>query len=200
MENQESILKDVFLAWVDELLPYSKNSKSHSPEQVTLIANSIERFGWTNPCLIADGVLLAGHGRLMAAKQLGINKVPCIDLSHLSADDRRAYVIMDNRSAEKGASWDLDMLRDELDALVAVGYDLEFTGFDTDDYNELFDVDVVANAPADPEIIPDVPEVAFSVLGDVWCCGDHKIACGDSLAAETWDKLMGGGNGRHLRD
>lgn len=192
MSDQKEFRKDIILVGVDELLPYAKNSKNHSPEQVSLIANSIERFGWTNPCLIADGGLIAGHGRLMAAKKLGIKKVPCIDLSDLSADDRRAYVIMDNRSAEKGATWDLDILREELDALSAVGYDLDFTGFSSDDYNEMFPSEIEASPENDPEDIPEAPAVPFSVEGDVWICGPHRIACGDALAMQTWDKLMQG--------
>lgn len=192
MSDLKEFRKDIILVGVDELLPYAKNSKNHSPEQVSLIANSIERFGWTNPCLIADGGLIAGHGRLMAAKKLGIKKVPCIDLSDLSADDRRAYVIMDNRSAEKGATWDLEILREELDALSAVGYDLDFTGFSLDDYDEMFGSEIEATPEADPEVIPDVPSVPMSVEGDIWVCGPHRIACGDALAMNTWDKLMQG--------
>lgn len=185
---------------VAELLPYARNSKNHSPAQVEIIAGSIQRFGWTNPCLIADGVIIAGHGRVMAAKKLGLLRVPCIDLSHLSEADRRAYVIMDNRSAETGASWDLDMLKLETDELRAMGIDLEAaTGFSEEDLAKLFEgiemPEDDGNA-VDPDDAPDVPEEPVSVLGDVWVVRDesgrelHRVMCGSALEPRDWDVLM----------
>lgn len=181
---------------VAELLPYARNSKNHSPAQVEIIAGSIQRFGWTNPCLIADGVIIAGHGRVMAAKKLGLLRVPCIDLSHLSEADRRAYVIMDNRSAETGASWDLDMLKLETDELRAMGIDLEAaTGFSEDELAKLLEgmeTPEEGDGGGDPDAVPDVPKEPASRLGDIWICGEHRIACMDSLSLDDWDRLLNG--------
>lgn len=180
---------------VAELLPYARNSKNHSPDQVEIIAGSIQRFGWTNPCLIADGVIIAGHGRIMAAKKLGLLRVPCIDVSHLSESDRRAYVIMDNRSAETGASWDLEMLKLETDDLRAMGIDLEAaTGFSEEDLAKLFEgmEEPEKGEGKDPEAVPPTPEVPHSRLGDIWCIGEHRVMCGSSLEHADWDRLMEG--------
>lgn len=180
---------------VEALLPYARNSKDHSPAQIEIIAGSIQRFGWTNPCLVADGMIVAGHGRVMAAKKLGLARVPCIDVSHLSEDERRAYVIMDNRSAETGASWNLEMLKLETDDLRAAGFDLEaYTGFAEEDLAKLFEgmVDEPTEGKTDPDDVPPVPEVPVSREGDIWVCGDHRIACGDSLSMQLWDRLMAG--------
>lgn len=179
---------------VESLLPYARNSKNHSPEQVEIIAGSIKRFGWTNPCLVADGTIVAGHGRVMAAKKLGLARVPCIDLSHLSEIDRRAYVIMDNRSAETGASWDLEMLKLETDFLRDAGLDLEeVTGFSETDLSDLFeDILEPPSGKTDPEDVPPIPAEPVSRLGDIWVCGVHRIACMDSLSLPAWDLLMGG--------
>lgn len=190
-EDMQVVLLDI-----EALLPYARNSKDHSPAQVEIIAGSIKRFGWTNPCLVADGVIIAGHGRVMAAKKLGLKRVPCIDVGHLSEDDRRAYVIMDNRSAETGASWNLEMLKLETDYLRESGFDLEAaTGFAEEDLAKLFEgmeEPVPEGGGADPDDVPDVPAEPMSQLGDVWVIGDgeHKVMCGSSLDASSWDVLM----------
>lgn len=194
-EDMQVVLLDI-----EALLPYARNSKDHSPAQVEIIAGSIKRFGWTNPCLVADGVIIAGHGRVMAAKKLGLKRVPCIDVGHLSEDDRRAYVIMDNRSAETGASWNLEMLKLETDYLRESGFDLEAaTGFAEEDLAKLFEGmdDVMqSEGDGDPDDVPDAPVVPHSRVGDIWVCGDHRIACGDSCSLEVWDKLMQGESAR----
>lgn len=181
---------------VAELLPYARNSKRHSPAQVTMLAGMIRRFGWTNPCLVADGGLLAGHGRIMAAKQLGLARVPCIDLSHLSPEDRRAVVIADNRSAEVGASWDLEMLKAETDDLREAGFDLEATiGFAEEDLAAMFadlDPDDTDSEGGDPDATPELPDQPISQAGDVWVCGPHRVACGDSTDPATWQALLQG--------
>lgn len=177
---------------VDELLPFAQNSRSHSPDQINALANVIKSAGWTNPCLIADGGILAGHGRIMAAKKLGLTRVPCIDLSHLSEVERRALIISDNRLAEM-ASWDLEMLRIETDYLKEEGFDLELTGFDEDTLAELLgDQDAPPENDKDPDAAPPVPEEPVSVPGDVWVCGAHRVMCGSSLLGEDWDRLMMG--------
>lgn len=186
----------VELRLVEELLPYARNSKQHSPGQVEIIAGSISRFGWTNPCLVADGTIIAGHGRVMAAKKLGLLRVPCIDISHLSEDDRRAYVIMDNRSAETGASWDLEALKIETDYLREVGMDLESAvGFSEEDLADLLSglEDPGADGgDGDPDDAPAAPEHPVSQQGDIWCMGAHRLYVGDSTAIESWDALLDG--------
>lgn len=184
---------------VDELLPFARNSRKHSPEQIELLASVIKQSGWTNPCLIADGGILAGHGRIMAAKKLGLSRVPCIDLSHLSEVERRALIIQDNRLAEFGTSWDLEMLKLETDFLRDEGFDLELTGFDEDALAEMLgDLEGGGSGGGDgdghgdPDLVPDVPSVPVSRLGDQWIIGDHVVRCGSSLEPDDWAKLMGG--------
>lgn len=178
---------------VDELLPFAHNSRSHSPEQIDLLASVIKQAGWTNPCLIADGGILAGHGRIMAAKKLGLTRVPCIDLSHLTDVERRALVIQDNRLAEFGTSWDLDMLRLETDFLRESGFDLELTGFDEDTLSELLGpAEVPEPSDKDPDAAPPEPDVPVSVPGDVWVMGEHRLVVGDCTDPAIMDRLMNG--------
>jgi DNA modification methylase len=185
---------EVRLLEVDALLPYARNSKTHGKAQVAAIARSMQEVGFTNPLLIADGGILAGHGRLLAAKSLGLSRVPCIDLSHLSDTQRRALVIWDNRSAELDSGYDLEMLKLETDDLRAMGIDLESaTGFAEEDLAKLFEGMVDPDAPGaggDPDAVPDVPVVPHSRLGDVWEVAGHRVMCGSSLEAKDWDVLM----------
>lgn len=183
---------NVRLVNVADVVPYARNSRKHEPWQIDMLAASIKEYGWTNPILIADGGIIAGHGRVMAAQKLGLTRVPAIDLSHLSDVQRRAYVIMDNRSAEKGVSWDLEMLKIETDALLADGFDLNLTGFSTDDLAAMFNADDLDVPEKDPDDVPDLPPEPHSRPGDVWICGPHRIMCGDSLSPTDWNKLMQG--------
>lgn len=149
----KSQLKDEFPTYkkasVADLIPYARNSRTHSDEQVTQIASSIKEFGFTNPVLIdGQGGIIAGHGRVMAAKKLGITEVPCIELSHLTDAQRRAYVIADNKLA-LNAGWDDEMLRVEFQELQDLGFDVELTGFSMDEINALqFDSDCETEMPA----------------------------------------------------
>lgn len=179
---------------VAALLPYARNSRKHSPAQIEQLAGTIQRVGWTNPILVADGTILAGHGRIMAAQKLGLRKVPGIDLSHLSEHERQALVISDNRLAEL-ASWDLEMLKLETDDLRAAGFDLEaYTGFAEEDLAKLFEgmEDEPPSGDKDPDDVPPAPEVPVSREGDVWVCGPHRIACGDCADQRLVDALMQG--------
>lgn len=180
----------VELVDVDRLVPYARNAKKHSEEQVDLICASIREFGWTNPCLVADGGLLAGHGRVMAARKLGLRRVPCIDLSHLSATQRRAYIVADNQIPNFGSSWDMDLLKGEIADLKIEGFDLELLGFG-DELTDILDPELTAPKNKDPDAAPPRLAVAHSMLGDCWVCGPHKIVCGDSTERETWVGLMG---------
>lgn len=181
---------------VDGLIPYARNSRTHSPEQVAQIAASIREFGFTNPVLIdADGGLIAGHGRVMGARQLGLATVPCIRLGHLSDAQKRAYVIADNKLA-LNAGWDEDMLALELRDLQALDYDLALTGFDLGDIDELLaGLDATPEGHTDADAVPEVKAEAVSQSGDIWQLGKHRIMCGDSTDAAQVAVLMGGGHG-----
>jgi site-specific DNA-methyltransferase (adenine-specific) len=173
---------------IAQLKGYARNTRTHSPAQVDQIAASIKEFGFTNPILVdpAD-VLIAGHGRLEAAKSLGMIEVPVIVLSHLSEAQRRAYIIADNKLA-LNAGWDDEMLTLELADLQASGFDLDLTGFGLDEISGLL-------APAgkggltDPDDAPLPPEKPCSSPGDVWVMGRHRLLCGDSTNKDDLAKL-----------
>lgn len=180
---------------VDDLVPNPRNSKTHSTEQIDLICRMMNRYGWTNPILIADGDILAGHGRQLAARKLGLKKVPCLNLSHLNENERKAYIIADNRSAETGSSWDLTSLKLELDDLALSGFDTSLTGFSDADYAELFsspipESDSGSGDGGDPDATPEITELNHSKEGDLWQLGPHKLYCGDSTQVDSWVKLM----------
>ncbi len=173
-----------------DLIPYARNSRTHSDEQVTQIASSIKEFGFTNPVLIdADGGIIAGHGRVMAAKKLGITEVPCIELSHLTEAQRRAYVIADNKLA-LNAGWDDEMLRVEFQELQDLGFDVELTGFSMDEINALTVEEV--EGLTDEDAVPEAPETPISVRGDVWLLGNHRLMCGDSTSIDAVENLLEG--------
>ena len=174
-----------------KLLPYARNARTHSPEQIAQIAASIIEFGFTNPILAgADGVIVAGHGRLAAAQKLGLDVVPVVVLDHLSPTQRRALVIADNRIAET-AGWDDALLRAELAALQEDDYDLSLTGFDADALAALLDSDEdLAEGQVDADAIPEVAETPISRLGDVWVLGPHRLLCGDATQAESYQRLL----------
>lgn len=178
---------------VDDLKPYAGNARTHSDKQIAQIATSIEQFGFTNPVLIddADGIV-AGHGRVSAARKLGLAEVPVIKLAHLSDAERRAYVIADNRLAEL-AGWDNEILAIELQSLsdMDLDFELEITGFETAEIDLMLDDDIDSDRdPAD--VVPEpVPGPAITRPDDVWLLGRHKLICGDALDAETYQMLMG---------
>lgn len=179
-----------------ELVPYNRNSRTHSATQVAQIANSIEEFGFTNPILLGgDGVIIAGHGRLAAAQKLGLAEVPVIVLGHLTPDQQRALVIADNKIAEN-AGWDDEMLRQELAALSEAAFDLDVLGFDGEELDALLQFtetdDDVPAMPGDPDYVPEPDPVYTSEQRDVWVLGDHRLMCGDSTSEEDVDLLCGG--------
>src|ERR1700722_18891267 len=166
---------------VSALIPYAKNARTHSDEQVSQIARSIEEFGWTNPILVdRNNVIIAGHARLLAAKKLKLVEVPIIVLGHLTDAQRRALVIADNQLAI-GAGWDEEMLRVELRMLEAEDYDLNLIGFGESELAELLANDGDYAGHADDDAVPEAPEIAVSVLGDLWILGDHRVYCGDAF-------------------
>ena len=176
---------------IDSLLPYIRNSRTHSDAQVAQIAASIKEFGFTNPVLIdGEGGIIAGHGRVLAARKLGIGEVPCITLDYLTDAQKRAYIIADNKLA-LNAGWDDEMLRVEFASLDDDGFDLELTGFTLDEINAL-QIDEVAEGLTDEDAVPDVPEVPVTVEGDVWVLGRHRLMCGDSTSIDAVDSLLDG--------
>lgn len=179
---------------VDRLIPYARNARTHSSEQVAQIAASIAEFGWTNPILVgADGVVIAGHARLLAARKLGISDVPVIVLDHLSDSQRRALVIADNRLA-LNAGWDEEMLRVELEALREDEFNLDLLGFGVEEMDALLaepEAEVAGNT--DDDAVPETPETAVTVPGDVWLLGDHRLLCGDATQIDAVEKVLAGG-------
>lgn len=175
----------------DKLIAYDGNARTHSDKQIAQIAASIKKFGFVNPVLIgSDGIVIAGHGRVAAAKQLGLVDVPTIELAHLSDAERRAYVIADNRLAEL-AGWDRDILTIELQSLsdMDLDFELEITGFETAELDLLLDDDGIDEDPDD--VLPMASfDTAVTQLGDVWLLGDHRLICGDAQLAETYTRLM----------
>lgn len=176
---------------VERLIPYARNSRTHSDAQVAQIAASIREFGFTNPILIdADGGIIAGHGRVLGARKLGLCDVPCIRLGHMTETQRRAYVIADNRLA-LNAGWDEEMLKLEMVELDGMGYDISLTGFGQDEIDAIL-------APAknagltDPDAVPPAPTSPVTRLGDVWVLGRHRIICGDSTSATDVERLLAG--------
>jgi DNA modification methylase len=187
-----SWLADKIAPWpTDKLIPYARNARTHSDAQVAQIAASIAEFGFTNPILAgSDGVIVAGHGRLAAAQKLGLASVPVVVLDHLTATQRRALVIADNRIAEN-AEWDEDMLRVELADLQDEGFDLDLTGFDADALAELMaGEEPVNDGQTDEDAVPDVGETPVSRPGDVWRLGPHRLLCGDATVAASYDALL----------
>lgn len=173
-----------------KLIPYARNSRTHSEAQIAQIAGSIREFGFTNPVLIdEEGGIIAGHGRVLAAQLLEHDEVPTITLSHLSEVQKRAYVIADNKLA-LNAGWDSEMLALELHDLGELGFDLALTGFESPEIADLFNLQRIRE-DRDPDAAPPVPVKVRSRPGDVWLCGAHKVACGDACSMESWDLLMG---------
>jgi DNA modification methylase len=173
---------------VGELIPYASNSRTHSEEQVAQIAASIREFGFTNP-ILTDGKngIIAGHGRLEAARLLGINEVPTIELAYLTPAQRKAYIIADNKLA-LNAGWDIETLQAELEGLQELDFDLSLLGFDESELAGLLDTN---EGLTDPDAIPDNVEPT-SVLGDVWTLGRHRIVCGDCTDADVVAKCLDG--------
>ena len=176
---------------IDKLIPYARNSRTHSENQVAQIAASIKEFGFTNPVLIDEtGSIIAGHGRVLAARKLAIADVPSIRLTHLTEAQKKAYVSADNKLA-LNAGWDDEMLAVELTDLKDMGFDLDLTGFSTDEIEALL-APVGTEGLTDEDAVPEVPEAPVTVLGDVWLLGRHRIMCGDSTSIDAVEKLMDG--------
>jgi DNA modification methylase len=176
---------------VSQLIPFARNSRTHDDAQVAQIAGSIREFGFTNPVLIdsANGII-AGHGRVLAARKLDLEKVPCIRLEHLTDAQKRAYIIADNKLA-LNAGWDNNLLSLEFKDLKDLDFDLSLTGFLPDEINALLAPEQVEGL-TDEDAVPDVPIDPVTKLGDIWILGNHRLMCGDSTSIDAVEKLMGG--------
>ena len=174
---------------VEDLIPYVNNSRTHSDEQVSQIASSMKEFGWTNPILLdGENGIIAGHGRLMAARKLNQTEVPTIELAGLTDIQKKAYIIADNKLA-LNAGWNDEILKLEIAELKNAGFDLGLTGFNVD---ELKVFDPVIEGLVDEDQVPDVPEEPKTKLGDIYKLGNHRLMCGDSTSVDAIDKLMNG--------
>lgn len=188
-------LPEFKLERVERLRAYQRNPRTHSPSQIAKLVASVKEFGWTVPILVDDErQIIAGHGRLDAARKLGLQQVPVLVLEHLTPAQRRAYVIADNQLA-LDAGWDDELLAQELKALEDLGeLDLEVTGFDRDEIDDLFAF--LANdddaGQADAETVPEAPADPTTRRGDVWILGNHRLMCGDSTIAADVAELVAG--------
>jgi site-specific DNA-methyltransferase (adenine-specific) len=182
------------IEWIETkgLIPYAKNSRTHSEAQVAQIAGSIKEFGFNNPVLIDEGNgIIAGHGRVMAAQKLGLQAVPCIRLAHLSDTQRKAYVIADNRLA-LNAGWDDQMLTVELQELDSESFDLSLLGFEADELNALLNPIKETEGLTDEDEVPEVPKEPKTKPGDIYKLGRHRLMCGDSTSIDAVEKLVDG--------
>ena len=180
---------------VEKLIPYARNARTHSDDQVAQIAASIAEFGWTSPILAgADGIVIAGHARLLAARKLGMTEVPVIVLDHLTETQRRALVLADNRLA-LNAGWDEEMLRVELAALEEGGFNFDLVGFTDDELEDLLADPEAGSAEGltDDDAVPETPDEAVTAPGDIWVMGEHRLLCGDATQMEAIEKVLAGG-------
>jgi len=174
---------------VEDLIPYVNNSRTHSEEQVAQIAASIKEFGWTNPILV-DGSkgIIAGHGRLQAARKLKLAEVPVIELTHLTETQKKALIIADNKLA-LNAGWDNELLTIELNELMADGFALDILGFDINELNALMQPEIVEGF-TDEDAVPEIPEEPKTKLGDIYQLGNHRLMCGDSTSIDAVETLL----------
>jgi len=175
---------------VTALIPYAKNSRTHDDAQVAQIAASIKEFGWTNPILVdGDKGIIAGHGRLMAARKLGMTEVPVIELNDLTPTQKKAYIIADNRLA-LNAGWDDQLLTIELNELLADKFSLDLLGFNADELNALLNPVEINEGLVDEDEVPEPPPEPITKLGDVWLLGNHRLMCEIAQALTLWKNLL----------
>jgi DNA modification methylase len=176
---------------IERLVPYARNARLHSDNQIDQIAASIREFGFTNPILVDNAAgIVAGHARMAAARKLSLAEVPVIVLDHLTEVQKRAYVLVDNKLAEN-STWDEEMLNVELQALAADQFDVSLTGFCDAELDRLL-AQVEADPLADEDAAPAAEQTAITRPGELWLLGRHRVVCGDALAASTYDRLLGG--------
>ena len=180
------------LVSIDKLIPYVNNARTHSPEQINKLRSSLREFGFVNPIIIDQNYnVVAGHGRLTAAREEGFTEVPCVLVDYLTDAQRKAYILADNRYAED-AGWDEEMLRVEIEALQEQAFDLSLTGFDADELADLFADDPEETKDDDFDLSAALEKAAFVEPGELWTVGKHRLLCGDATKAEDVQKLMDG--------
>ncbi|MBO4458534.1 MAG: site-specific DNA-methyltransferase [Lachnospiraceae bacterium] len=185
--------KEMQLVGIEKLIPYVNNARTHSPEQIMKLRSSLREFGFINPVIIdGDYNIIAGHGRVMAAKEEGIKEVPCVYADYLTEAQKKAYIIADNRMA-MDAGWDEELLRVEIEALQAEEFDLSLTGFDATELSDLFGDNTKSDAEDDDfDLTEALEKAAFVEEGDIWTVGKHRLMCGDATSKEDVAKLMDG--------
>ena len=177
---------------IEKLVPYANNARTHSPEQIKKLRSSLREFGFINPVIIdRDYGVIAGHGRILAAQEEGIEKIPCVFADHLTEAQKKAYIIADNRMA-MDAGWDEEMLRVEIEALQAADFDPLLTGFDEKELADLFESEEDKVKDDDFDLSAALEKAAFVERGDVWIVGRHRLMCGDATSAEDVARLMDG--------
>lgn len=178
---------------IAKLVPYINNARTHSPEQIMKLRSSFREFGFINPVIIdRDYGVIAGHGRILAAKEEGITEVPCVFADHLTEAQKKAYILADNRMA-MDAGWDEELLRVEIEALQAEAFDVSLTGFDQKEIDDLFKDSLKDGIHDDDfDVEAELKKPTFTKAGDVWTLGRHRLVCGDSTKKETYDILMDG--------
>lgn len=191
-QRAKTPLPEPALTPIADLTPYRNNARTHSKKQITQIAKSIERFGFTNPVLIdKHGAIIAGHGRVAAARQLGWSAVPTLRIDFLSDEEKRAYILADNKLAEN-AGWDRELLAIELNALIELKFDIEITGFETAEIDLILDEALEAKEDAPKDFVPEYNgNEAVCSAGNVWILGKHKLICGDARDETVFSRLMG---------
>ncbi len=177
---------------IDKLIPYVNNARTHSKEQINKLRSSLREFGFINPVIIDSKYnVIAGHGRILAAREEGITEIPCVLVDYLTEAQKKAYILADNRFA-LDAGWDEDLLRVEIEALQAEDYDVLLTGFDPAEIDELFSIPEEDIKDDNFDVDEELSKPTISKQGDIWYLGNHRLAVGDSTKAETYDKLMDG--------
>ena len=182
--------KEMKLVDIDKLIPYVNNARTHSPNQINKLRSSIREFGFINPVIIDDKFnVIAGHGRIIAAKEEGIKEVPCVLVDYLNEAQKKAYILADNRMA-LDAGWDEELLKIEIESLEEYGFNVELTGFSEEELGQLFDL---GNETEDDDfdVESELEKPIFSKAGDIWKLGKHKVICGDSTDESIYEKLMG---------
>lgn len=186
----EKTTKEMKLIPIDELIPYVNNARTHSPEQINKLRASLREFGFINPVIIDKNKnIIAGHGRVMAAREEGIKEVPCVLVEYLTEAQKKAYILADNRMA-LDAGWDEEMLRVEIESLQGVDFDVSLTGFNEDEITHIFDEETEAKED-DFDVEEELRKPVFSKAGDIWQLGKHRVLCGDSTKPETYQNLLG---------
>lgn len=176
---------------INKLIPYINNARTHSAEQLTKLRSSLREFGFINPVIIdRDHNIIAGHGRVLAAREENITDVPCVFVDHLTPAQKKAYILADNRMA-MDAGWDEELLRVEIESLQAEAFDVSLTGFEDQEIADLFAEEQEATED-DFDVEEELASPCFSKTGDIWRLGRHRVICGDSTLPETYEKLLGG--------